>query len=79
MNDVEEFLAHPVLAGRDRRRDVRTPGGNVVPALVPPVDVGGTVPVMGAVPSLGEHTAKVLGELGHSAADIDALHADHVI
>ncbi|HSA49096.1 MAG TPA: CaiB/BaiF CoA-transferase family protein [Yinghuangia sp.] len=79
VNDVEEFLDHPVLAGRDRWREVRTPSGTVVPALVPPVDMAGTAPVMGDVPALGEHTAEVLGELGYSAADIDGLRAERVI
>jgi itaconate CoA-transferase len=79
VNDVEEFLAHPVLSGRDRWRDVPIPGGVMVPALLPPADLAGTEARMDAVPAAGEHTDTVLAELGYSAADIDDLRADHVI
>ncbi|MGW1376148.1 CaiB/BaiF CoA transferase family protein [Streptomyces sp. NPDC002446] len=79
VNDVEEFLAHPVLDARDRWRDVRIPGGAAVPALLPPVDLGGTVPRMGAVPAAGEHTAMILAELGYPTDEIDRLRADRVI
>jgi formyl-CoA transferase len=79
VNDIEEFLAHPVLSGRDRWRDVRIPGDAVVSALLPPADLAGTAPRMGPVPSAGEHTERILAELGHSAADIDGLRADRVI
>ncbi|HWG26580.1 CaiB/BaiF CoA-transferase family protein [Actinospica sp.] len=79
VNDVEEFLAHPVLSGRDRWRDVPIPGGVTVPALLPPADLAGMEARMDAVPAAGEHTATILAELGYSAAEIDDLRADHVI
>ncbi|MEH0574470.1 CaiB/BaiF CoA transferase family protein [Streptomyces sp. B21-108] len=79
VNDMNEFLAHPVLSGRDRWRDVRIPGGAVVPALLPPVDLTGTAPRMDAVPAAGEHTDTILADLGYSPADIDGLKAEHVI
>ena len=66
VNDMTEFLAHPVLTGRNRWRDVRIPGGAVVPALLPPVDLAGTVPRMAAVPTAGEHTDSILAGLGYS-------------
>ncbi|WP_405691877.1 CaiB/BaiF CoA transferase family protein [Streptomyces sp. NBC_01185] len=75
VNDVKQFLEHPVLAGRDRWRDVPVPGGETVAALVPPVDLAGTTPRMDAVPALGEHTERILAELGHAPARIDALRA----
>ncbi|MFF0164085.1 CaiB/BaiF CoA transferase family protein [Streptomyces sp. NPDC005263] len=78
VNDMNEFLAHPVLSGRDRWRDVRIPGGAVVPALLPPVDLTGTAPRMDAVPAAGEHTDTILADLGYSPADIDGLKAEHV-
>ncbi|BBZ01440.1 CoA transferase [Mycolicibacterium chitae] len=62
VNTVDEFLEHPVLAARDRWRTVQTPGGPVR-ALLPPVELGAE-PRMGPVPSLGEHTAAILEELG---------------
>ena len=79
VNDVEEFLAHPVLSGRNRWQDVRIPGGFAVPALRPPADLAGTPPRMDPVPAAGEHTAAVLAELGHAAEEIEALHAGRVI
>ncbi|MEU8998697.1 CaiB/BaiF CoA-transferase family protein [Streptomyces caniferus] len=77
VNDIEEFLAHPVLRARDRWRDVRIPGGDVVSALLPPVDLAGTTPRMGAVPAAGEHTEAILAELGYHATEIDAMRTDH--
>jgi itaconate CoA-transferase len=61
VNDVTEFLGHPVLASRNRWRDVRIPGG-VVQALLPPADLAGTSPRMEPGPDVGEHTKKILAE-----------------
>jgi itaconate CoA-transferase len=63
INDISALATHPVLAGRDRWREITVPGGTVR-ALRPPTDLGGIDPLMGAVPALGQHTAAVLGELG---------------
>ncbi|WTW98499.1 CoA transferase [Streptomycetaceae bacterium NBC_01309] len=79
VNDVEDFLAHPVLKARGRWRDVRIPGGAAVPALLPPADLAGTVARMGAVPAVGEHTDSVLAGLGYGAAEIAGLRAEQVI
>lgn len=79
VNDIREFLEHPVLEGRDRWREVGIPGGVAVPALVPPVDLAGIAPRMEPVPAAGEHTRDVLNELGYSPADIDGLKAANVI
>ncbi|MFJ5875401.1 MULTISPECIES: CaiB/BaiF CoA transferase family protein [unclassified Streptomyces] len=78
INDVREFVEHPVLAARDRWQDVAVPGG-VVPALRPPADLAGIAPRMDPVPSVGEHTERVLIELGCSPARIEALRADGVV
>jgi itaconate CoA-transferase len=78
VNDVAEFIDHPVLTSRDRWRDVRVPGG-VFRALLPPVDLAGTSTRMDPVPAVGEHTERILAELGHDAAEIDRLRADGVI
>ncbi|GAB2881783.1 CaiB/BaiF CoA-transferase family protein [Streptomyces deserti] len=79
VNGIEDFLAHPVLSDRDRWRDVRIPGGAMVSALLPPVDLSGTAPRMDAVPAVGEHTESILTELGYDPAGIAALRADRVI
>ncbi|MFC5856155.1 CaiB/BaiF CoA transferase family protein [Streptomyces chlorus] len=78
VNDVAGFLAHPVLAARDRWREVAVPGATV-DALLPPADLAGLAPRMDPVPAVGEHTESILGDLGHSPADITALRADAVV
>jgi itaconate CoA-transferase len=78
VNDVAGFLGHPVLTERDRWRDVRIPGGTIS-ALTPPVDLAGTSPRMDPVPRLGEHTARILDELGHTRAEIGDLRASNII
>jgi formyl-CoA transferase len=78
VNDVQDFVDHPVLAARNRWRDVAVPGA-VVPSLVPPVDLAGVEPRMDPVPETGGHTAQVLSELGLTAVRIAELRADGVI
>lgn len=78
VNLVEQFLRHPVLSGRNRWRKVETPRG-VVTALVPPGIPGGAEPIMGPVPSVGQHTEAVLTELGLGEQEIGALKADGVV
>jgi crotonobetainyl-CoA:carnitine CoA-transferase CaiB-like acyl-CoA transferase len=63
VNDVPAVVAHRQLAARDRWTTSAVPGGSIS-ALVPPHNIGGVSPRMGAVPALGEHTAEVLAELG---------------
>jgi itaconate CoA-transferase len=78
VNDIGDVLAHPQLAARDRWRQVDTPSG-AVRGLLPPFTVAGVELPMGAVPDLGEHTEAVLGELGYSAARIEALRREGAI
>jgi formyl-CoA transferase len=78
VNDVREFLDHPVLAERGRWHEVGIPGAEVH-ALRPPVDLAGIDPRMDRVPAVGEHTDRILTELGQTAAEIEALLADGVI
>jgi itaconate CoA-transferase len=67
MNTMREFLDHPQLTAR--WRTVASPAGPLR-ALVPPISLDGSEPVMGAVPALGEHTDAILGEIGYDAATI---------
>ena len=69
MNTVQEFLEHPQLAARDRWRTVQSPAGPIR-ALLPPFGMSDTEPRMGPIPSVGEHTDAILGELGYDAAAI---------
>jgi formyl-CoA transferase len=78
LNTMPEFLAHPVLSGRDRWRDVGTPGGPVR-ALLPPLSVGGAEARMGPVPSVGEHSVPILRSLGRTDEQIARLRSAGVI
>jgi crotonobetainyl-CoA:carnitine CoA-transferase CaiB-like acyl-CoA transferase len=61
-NDVSAFVAHPQLAARERWREVESEVGPLE-ALLPPF-FGLGEPRMDPIPALGEHTARVLAELG---------------
>jgi formyl-CoA transferase len=78
INQIEDFLRHPVLAERDRWRPVEAPGGTIT-ALRPPADLAGTEPVMGAVPALGQHTEAILTELGWAPEARADLRARHIV
>jgi crotonobetainyl-CoA:carnitine CoA-transferase CaiB-like acyl-CoA transferase len=78
LRTVPQFLDHPVLSGRDRWRQVDTPGGPVR-ALLPPVTLDGISARMDAVPSVGEHTDAILRALGRTDTDIAGLRADGTI
>jgi crotonobetainyl-CoA:carnitine CoA-transferase CaiB-like acyl-CoA transferase len=72
MNDVAQLWQHPVLVGRNRWHEVATPGGPVG-ALPPPAALAGIDPLFGDVPALGEHSRKILRELGYSADATNGL------
>jgi crotonobetainyl-CoA:carnitine CoA-transferase CaiB-like acyl-CoA transferase len=63
LNDVQAVADHPQLAARHRWTPLESPGGTIS-ALIPPHNLQGVVPRMGAVPALGQHTAEILDELG---------------
>jgi itaconate CoA-transferase len=70
INSVEQFIAHPQLAGREAWRSVESPAGPL-PALVPPVRMEGVEPVMQPIPAVGEHSRTILAQLGFDAATIN--------
>ncbi len=57
--EVAEVLEHPQLLARDRWTQVGSPAGPV-PALLPPLTLGGHTPRMDPIPALGEHTDAIL-------------------
>ena len=69
MNTVQEFLDHPQLAARHRWQEVDSPVGRLS-ALIPPADIEGVLPVMGAIPEVGRHTDQILDEIGFDGAAI---------
>jgi len=74
LNTMQEFWDHPQLAARGRWAEVGTPAGPIR-AMKPPFNLSGFEPRMAAVPALGEHSRKILAELGYGAADIGRLAA----
>lgn len=78
LNSVEEFLQHPQLKARDRWREVDSPAGPLR-ALIPPVQMEGAETVMGRIPALGEHTDKILQELGFDSATVSAWRSAKMI
>jgi itaconate CoA-transferase len=67
MNTVQELIDHPQLAARNRWRSVPSAAGPVR-MLVPPFSFEGMDVQMSAIPSVGEHTEGILGELGFTGA-----------
>jgi itaconate CoA-transferase len=78
INSVDEVMAHPQLAARERWRTVET-GAGPMRALLPPANVRGVEPAMGDVPVLGQHTEAVLGWIGYAPAEIAALRNEGAI
>jgi len=69
MNSVAEFVRHPQLSARDCWREIDSPAGPLR-ALVPPMRMEDVEPVMGAVPSLGQHSDAIIEELGFDRSTI---------
>ncbi|MBI2211719.1 MAG: CoA transferase [Deltaproteobacteria bacterium] len=78
LNTMEEFWEHEQLKARKRWREVDTPNGSIK-ALLPPVTMEGVEPRMGAVPSVGQHTRAILGELGFDEEFVARLTRENAI
>jgi itaconate CoA-transferase len=78
INSVQDFTAHPQLAARQRWREVGSSVG-MLPALLPPVTIADTEPVIQPIPQVGEHTGAILQELGYETAEISQLRRDQII
>jgi itaconate CoA-transferase len=71
LNSVDDLLKHPQLLARDCWKEVDSPVG-LIRALRPAVWMDDVEPVMGPVPTLGQHSESILRELGFDAATISA-------
>ena len=78
MNSMQGFVGHPQLESRQRWREVDSPGGRIR-ALVPPAIPDGAEPVMGSVPTVGQHTCRILSKLGISEQTIDAWRKEGIV
>lgn len=63
LRDMAGLAAHPQLEARGRWADYDSPVGRLR-ALIPPTTLEGSSPVMGPIPTVGEHTDQILTELG---------------
>jgi itaconate CoA-transferase len=78
INSISQFIDHPQLASRNVWRQVDSPVGPI-PALLPPLRIGGIDPVMGAIPALGQHSESILSELGFDERTITEWKNKHVL
>ena len=78
MRSVQGFLDHPQLQARDRWREVDSPAGPLS-ALLPPATISGAQPVMAPIPAVGEHTDRILRELGYDEGSVTGLHREGVV
>jgi itaconate CoA-transferase len=75
MNDMHDLWAHPQLKARERWAEVESPSGPI-PALLPP---GMNDAYMAGVPTLGEHTDRILREFGYDGEVIARLRMEKAI
>ncbi|NUA30641.1 CaiB/BaiF CoA transferase family protein [Cupriavidus basilensis] len=78
MNDMRDVWNHPQLKARERWTSVPSPVG-IIPALLPPGTPQSFAPRMDAIPALGQHSERILLELGYTADDVVRLSAEGAI
>ena len=71
MRSMRQFLDHPQLEARERWREFASPVGPLR-GLLPPAMLDGQEPVMAPIPEVGEHSEKILAELGCESVETTA-------
>ncbi|MGO9755805.1 MAG: CaiB/BaiF CoA transferase family protein [Roseiarcus sp.] len=82
INSLAQVFADPQVEARGMRVDLPASGasGGTVPSVRAPIVLDGVAMAAAtAAPRLGEHTASILGELGMTQDEIDALRAARVV
>jgi itaconate CoA-transferase len=78
INTPDEVWEHPQLKARDRWREMDSPVG-LLATLLPAVTMPDFETRIDAVPALGEHTERILSELGYTSGDIVVLRKAGVV
>jgi len=80
VNRIGEMLADPQVAAREMVVEVEHPRAGRMKTLGTPIKFSDTPgAVRRAAPTLGQHTREVLGELGYSAREIEALEREGAV
>jgi len=74
VNTPEEVWQHPQLKARNRWRETGSPVGPL-PTLLPPVTMPDFEARLDPIPAVGEHSDRILAEIGYDAAGIAELRA----
>ena len=78
LNSVQQLADHPQLTARNRWRAVGSTAGPIR-ATVPPATIEGAEPRMDPIPGIGEHTDRILDELGYDPGTVAAWRGAGVI
>ena len=80
INTLEQVFSHPQVTARDMKIEMAHPLSGTVTLVGSPLKLSASpVAYRLAPPLLGEHTDGILGELGYTAADIEALRKDGIV
>jgi crotonobetainyl-CoA:carnitine CoA-transferase CaiB-like acyl-CoA transferase len=72
LNQAADVAVHPQLVERGRIQEIETVAGPAT-VFLPPFNLLGLDPRLGPLPTLGQHTDEVLGELGLAVNEIERL------